>query len=114
MTYRDDDATDLVFVALASRTRRQILDIVKNAPGCNVSAVCAHFAISRIAVMKHLTVLEDAQLIVSRKEGRQRLLFHNAVPIQQIYDRWTTAYSALWAGHMTALKYRVETAGAPA
>jgi predicted transcriptional regulator len=87
-----------------------MLDIVKNRPGCNVNDVCASFDMSRIAVMKHLRQLEEAELILSRKEGRDRRLYHNAVPIQMIYDRWTTEYSALWAGRMTAIKYRVEGA----
>ena len=101
---------DAVFRALASEPRRRILDIVKNRPGCNVNDVAASFDMSRIAVMKHLRQLEEAQLILSRKEGRDRRLFHNAVPIQMIYDRWTTEYSALWAEGMTAVKYRVEAA----
>lgn len=101
---------DAVFRALASEPRRRMLDIVKNRPGCNVNDVSAAFDMSRIAVMKHLRQLEEAELILSRKEGRDRRLYHNAVPIQMIYDRWTTEYSALWAGRMTAIKYRVEAA----
>lgn len=99
---------DAVFRALASEPRRRMLDIVKNRPGCNVNDVAGEFDMSRIAVMKHLNQLEDAQLILSRREGRDRRLYHNAVPIQMIYDRWTTEYSALWAGRMTDVKYRVE------
>ena len=102
------DSMDAVFKALASRARRQILDIVKNAPGSNVGDVCAHFEMSRIAVMKHLAVLEEADLIVSEKEGRERKLYFNVVPIQLIYDRWTTEYSALWARRLADLKARVE------
>jgi DNA-binding transcriptional ArsR family regulator len=104
---------DAVFRALASETRRRILDIVKNRPGSNVNDVCASFETSRIAVMKHLRVLEEAQLVLSEKVGRERRLHHNAVPIQMIYDRWTTQYSALWASRVTGIKYRVESA-APA
>jgi hypothetical protein len=48
-------------------------------------------------------------LIVSRKEGRKRQLYFNAVPIQMIHDRWTTKYSALWAGGLTRIKYRIES-----
>jgi predicted transcriptional regulator len=99
---------DAVFRALASDSRRRMLDIVKNRPGCNVSDVAGAFDMSRIAVMKHLRQLEEAELILSRREGRDRRLYHNAVPIQMIYDRWTTEYSALWAGRMTDVKYRVE------
>ena len=103
------DSMDAVFKALASRARRQILDIVKNAPGSNVGDVCAHFEMSRIAVMKHLAVLEEADLIVSEKEGRERKLYFNVVPIQLIYDRWTMEYSAWWAGRMVDIKYAIET-----
>ena len=99
---------DAVFQALGNPSRRLILDIVKDRPGCSVNDVCEHFDTSRIAVMKHLKVLEEANLIHSEKVGRTRKLYHNAVPIQMIYDRWTTEYSALWAGRMTKIKYRVE------
>ena len=60
--------------------------------------------------MKHLHVLEQAELIVSEKEGRQRKMYFNAVPIQMIYDRWTTEYSSIWAGRLTQIKYRIESA----
>jgi predicted transcriptional regulator len=99
---------DDVFHALANATRRRILDILRERPGANVNEVCGFFDTSRIAVMKHLRVLEEAGLVISRREGRSRRLFFNAVPIQMIYDRWTTEYGALWARRLTDLKYRVE------
>lgn len=102
------DDMDAVFEALAHRDRRCILDIVKNNPGCYLNEICHLFDTSRIAIMKHLRVLEAANLITSRNEGRRRRLFHNAVPIQMVYDRWTTEYSALWAGEVTRIKYAVE------
>lgn len=101
---------DKVFQALGSASRRKILDIVRVKPGCSVTDVCRHFDVSRIAVMKHLTVLEQANLLVSEKNGRTRSLYFNAVPIQMIYDRWTDEFSAYWAERVTALKYRVEQA----
>ena len=103
-----EDPLGAVFGALASDSRRRILDIVKASPGCSVNHVAEHFEMSRIAVMKHLRVLEDAGLIRSQKPGRTRQLYFNAVPIQRIYDRWTTEYSALWAERLTRVKYRVE------
>lgn len=103
------DEMDAVFKALASASRRRILDIVKETPGCNVHHVCAYFDMSRIMVMKHLGILEHARLIHSEKQGRERKLYFNCVPIQGIYDRWTTQYSALWASTLTRLKYRVES-----
>lgn len=99
---------DSVFHALASATRRQMLDIVKDRPGCGVVDVCRYFDVSRIAVLKHLNVLEQAQLIVSEKQGRVRRLYFNAAPIQLIYERWTTDYSSEWAGRLTAFKRSVE------
>ena len=106
---------DAVFQALAHRDRRRILDIVKESPGCTVGDVSSRFATSRIAVMKHLRVLEEAGLLVSEQDGRRRRLYHNTVPIQMIYDRWTSAYSRYWSSKLTAIKYRVEEdAGASA
>ncbi len=105
------DDMEAVFAALAHRDRRRILDLVKNQPGCYLNEICSRFKTSRIALMKHLRVLESANLIVARPEGRRRRLFHNPVPIQMIYDRWTSEYSALWAGDITKIKYAVETKG---
>jgi predicted transcriptional regulator len=104
------ETMDAVFQALASGHRRKILDLVKSMPGCSVNDVCKYFDMSRIAVMKHLRILEDAGLLVSRKPGRTRELFFNAVPIQMIYDRWTTEYSQFWASQVTDLKFRLEAA----
>ncbi len=105
-----DEELDDVFQALAHRSRREILDILKSEPGTSVGNVCRHFETSRIAVLKHLRVLEGCGLVVSVKEGRTKRLYFNAVPIQLIHERWTTEYSELWASRLTALKYRVETA----
>ena len=98
-----------VFKALANDDRRLILDIVKSSPGITVGELSSRFEISRIGVMKHIRVLEEAQLLHSQKEGRSRRLYFNPVPIQMIYDRWTTEYSSLWSRRLTDLKYRVES-----
>ena len=73
-----------------------------------VGAVASHFEMSRIGVMKHLSILEDAELVLSEKVGRERRLYFNPMPIQQIYDRWTTQLTGFWAMHVAALKERVE------
>lgn len=99
---------DAVFQALANESRRRMLDIVKGEPGIGVGALSAEFDVSRIAVMKHLAVLEAANLVVSEKDGRTRRLYFNAAPIQMIHDRWTTEYSAYWAGQVTRIKYLAE------
>lgn len=105
----DERRMDITLQALSHAARRRILDIVRDSPGCSVSHVVKHFDTSRIAVMKHLRILEEAGLLITEKQGRTRLLYHNLIPIQLIYDRWTDEYSAFWAGHVTDLKYRVES-----
>jgi predicted transcriptional regulator len=103
-----DDDMDTTFHALAHRARRLALDLVKARPGCSVNDVCEHFTISRIAVMKHLGILEEAGLLKSEKVGRVRRLYFNAVPIQLVYDRWTDEYSSFWASKMADWKYELE------
>jgi len=102
-------AVDFLFAALAHRGRRRMLDLLMATPGMSVKALASQFDISRIAVLKHLQVLERADLVLSRKKGRTRHLFFNPVPIQLIHDRWTTKYSAFWSERMADIKDRVET-----
>ena len=102
------DQMDAVFQALAHAHRRRILDLVMSKPGIAVGELAKRFDTSRIAVMNHLAILERAGLIVSQKDGRSRRLHLNAVPIQMIHERWTTDFSAQWAGHLTGLKYAAE------
>jgi uncharacterized protein YndB with AHSA1/START domain len=85
-----------------------MLDLVKERPGMTVSDLASHFAFTRYAVLKHLRVLEDAGLIVRRRNGKTKELYLNAIPIQSIYDRWLSQYSARWASRLTALKYELE------
>lgn len=99
---------DLVFHALAHAARRKILDLVRHSPGCTVGKVCSAFECSRIAVLKHLRILEEAQLLLVRKDGRRRILYFNVVPIQLIYDRWTDDFSGFWATQAVDLKRAVE------
>lgn len=103
------DQLDAVFTALAHETRRRILDLLRGRPGAGVGEIAAEFDVSRIAIMKHLAVLEEAHLIVSQKDGRTRRLYFNAAPIRMIYDRWTDDYSDYWSGEITRLKYFAET-----
>ncbi len=99
---------DAVFLSLASTPRRQMLDIIRLMPGCTVGYVSDHFEMSRIGVLKHLNTLEGAGLIISDKQGRERSLFMNAVPLQLIHERWIDEYSEFWASRLTRLKYAVE------
>ena len=104
-----DDSMDAVFQALAHPVRRQMLDLIRSKPGAPVGEICEPFEMSRIGAMKHLNILETAGLIVSRPDGRSRLLFVNAVPIQMIYDRWISDWSSLWSHEITEIKYRAES-----
>lgn len=108
----NDHDMDAVFQALAHESRRRVLDIVKQRPGIGVGALASEFDVSRIAVMKHLAVLENAGLLHSEKDGRMRRLYFNPVPIQLIHERWTTEYSAYWSGNLTRIKYLAETQAA--
>src|SRR5882762_3270522 len=86
-------AVDEVFKALADPTRRSLLDELFREDGQTLSALEARFEISRFGVMKHLKVLEDAGLVVTRRDGRQKLHFLNPVPIRLIHDRWIDKYT---------------------
>jgi len=102
---------DKIFKALSDKSRRQILDLVKNKPGINVNELTEYFEFSRFAVMKHLKIMEDAELIISQKSGKNKLLYINAMPIQYIYDRWISKFSQVWASGLSQLKYSLEQEG---
>jgi predicted transcriptional regulator len=99
---------DHVFAALAHPLRRRMIDLLIEAPGMSVSALASNFDCSRIAVTKHVAGLENAGLVLSEKRGRERQLYFNVIPIQKIYDRWTTRYSAFWAQRLADLEDRIE------
>lgn len=99
---------DLVFAALAHPLRRRMIDLIIDMPGISVSALASNFDCSRIAVTKHVATLEQAALVLSERRGRERQLFFNVIPIQQIHDRWMDRYSVFWAQRMTDLESRFE------
>ena len=99
---------DEVFRALADPTRRGLLDELHREDGQTLSALEARVPMSRFGVMKHLRVLEDAGLVVTRRRGREKLHFLNAVPIRLIHDRWVSRYTEPWAATLTGLKRTIE------
>ena len=103
-----NDDMDLVFHALAHQTRRRILDLVRDHPGQSVGELAKAFDVSRIAIMNHLKVLEEAGLLVSQKDGRSRRLYLNAMPIQAIHERWSDGFSAYWADRLSFIKHAAE------
>lgn len=83
---------DAVFKALADPVRRRLLDNLHKRNGQTLSELCADQDMSRQAVTKHLAILEDAGVVVTRKRGREKLHYLNPVPIQDIADRWIEKY----------------------
>ena len=99
---------DLVYKALADRRRREILDLLKDEPK-TTGDICAKFKkLDRCTVMQHLGVLENAGLIFSKKEGRFRWNYLNAVPIREIYDRWINKYASPSVELLTRLRNDLE------
>ena len=99
---------DAVFKALADPTRRRLLDALFREDGQNLSALHARFPMTRFGVMKHLKVLEEAGLVVTRRRGREKLHFLNPVPIRLVHDRWVSKYAEPWAATLSDLKQRLE------
>lgn len=99
---------DAVWRALANPVRRRILDLLAEGPLTTGALAEAFGELSRFAVMQHLKVLEEAELVVPRRDGRQRFNHLNAVPIQRIYRRWVSRYTGRWADALVALKDELE------
>ncbi len=99
---------DLVFKALADRTRRQLLDRLFDRDGRTLTELESEFAMTRFGVMRHLRVLEEANLIVTRRLGRKKLHFLNPIPIRLIHDRWIDKYRARRAKALAELKRELE------
>ncbi|MEZ0068059.1 uncharacterized protein YndB with AHSA1/START domain/DNA-binding transcriptional ArsR family regulator [Streptacidiphilus sp. MAP12-20] len=100
---------DEVFKALADPTRRALLDALFESDGQTLSALEARFETSRFAVMKHLKQLEQAGLVVTRRQGREKLHFLNPVPIRLVHDRWVSKYAEPWAAALSDLKHDLES-----
>ena len=109
------DADDLVFRALADPVRRLLLDALFQRDGRSLgeleATVNQHVEMTRFGVAKHLRLLEQADLVISRKQGRAKLHHLNPVPIQQIHRRWIGKYTerAGVAAFLLDLKHHLET-----
>src|SRR4051812_22026223 len=99
---------DEVFRALADPTRRGLLDELFKEDGQTLGALEQRLPMSRFGVMKHLKVLEEANLVVTRRRGREKLHFLNPVPIRLVHDRWVSKYAEPWATTLTGLKHDLE------
>jgi uncharacterized protein YndB with AHSA1/START domain len=99
---------DEVFRALADPTRRSLLDELFRDDGQTLTALETRVAMSRFGVMKHLKVLEEAGLVVTRRRGREKLHYLNPVPIRLVHDRWVSKYSEPWVAGLSDLKQKLE------
>lgn len=103
------DEQDAVFRALGDPTRRAILDALFTVDGQTVGELCAPFPeMTRFGVMKHLRILEDANLLVAQKLGREKRHFLNAVPIQHLADRWVSKYAQPFTRALADLRADLE------
>ncbi len=99
-----DDEEDRVFRALGNRVRRRMLDRLKGEPA-TTGALCEAFPeLDRCTVMQHLRVLEEAGLVVTRKQGRERWNHLNAIPIAALHERWIGSYAAYAADKLLQLE----------
>lgn len=101
MHYEQDEA---VWRALANVTRREMLDTLREGPRTTGQIADRFPEITRFAVMQHLRVLADAELVLARRDGRERYNFLNPVPIQSIVDRWVAPYMKPWTEALLGLR----------
>ena len=101
--------TDQVFRALADPSRRFLLDLLFQRSGRTLGELERELDMTRFGVMKHLRVLENAGLVVTRRSGREKLHFLNAVPIREIHNRWIDKYTAHQVSALLDLKSSLES-----
>jgi uncharacterized protein YndB with AHSA1/START domain/DNA-binding transcriptional ArsR family regulator len=100
---------DAVFKALSDPTRRQLLDSLRDKAGQTLTELESGLGMTRFGVMKHLRVLETANLVVTRRSGRFKHHYLNAAPIQEVADRWIAPYQKPFARFALDLKTQLET-----
>ena len=109
VTYRQDMTDDdRVFRALADPTRRFLLDLLFMRDGRTLTELESELEMTRFGVMKHLRILEDAGIVVTRRAGREKLHFLNPVPIRLIHERWIDKYTERQVSALADLKNQLE------
>ena len=99
---------ELVWKALSDKTRRKILDILREKE-MTTGDLCRHFKkLTRYGIMKHLNILHNANLIIIKREGKNRWNYINPLPIQEIYERWVKKYEAGWSSYLIQFKNNME------
>ncbi len=99
---------DKLFKALADGSRRKILDRLRKEGGLSLNGICERFDMSRQAVTKHLVILEAANLVVTKKQGREKLHYLNPMPISDIYTRWIGKFEQKRVEALQTLKQALE------
>src|SRR4051794_22144201 len=99
---------DLVFKALADATRRELLDRLRAENGQTLNELCERLAMTRQAVTKHLAILEEANLVATVRQGREKLHYLNPVPIHEIGERWIRKFERAKLVALDELKKRLE------
>ncbi len=108
MSNPDKTRDELVFKALADSRRREILDLLKTR-GLTTGELCDHFRkLDRCTVMQHLGILEKADLIIVKRQGRRRWNYINPLPIKEIYDRWISRYASGTVDLLARMKREME------
>ena len=103
-----DADLDRVFKALADASRRRLLDLLRADNGQTLGALCEHLDMTRQAVSKHLALLEEANLVVSIRRGREKLHYLNPVPIHEIAERWIAPFERQRLRALDELKRKLE------
>lgn len=111
MTSVESAREDAVFKALSDPTRRALLDRLFTTDGLTLMELESQLAMTRFGVMKHLRVLERANLVLTRRAGRNKLHYLNPVPIRLIHDRWIDKYTERRVSALADLKSQLENAG---
>lgn len=109
--HEERDELHLVFKALADPTRRLLLDLLYARDGQTLTELESGLEMTRFGVMKHLKVLEEANLVVTRRAGREKLHFLNPIPIRMVHDRWIDKYTERQVTALLDLKNRLEESG---
>lgn len=99
---------DAIFKALSDPTRRQLLDTLRDRGGLSLTELEQGLGMTRFGVMKHLKVLEEANLVLTRRDGRFKYHYLNALPIQEVADRWMAPYAKPLARFALNLKNALE------
>jgi DNA-binding transcriptional ArsR family regulator len=108
VTDDDDRQADAVFRALGDRSRRLLLDSLRERNGQTLTELCAGLAMARQSVSKHLAVLEGASLVTTVRRGREKLHYLNPAPINGIAERWISQYDQERVSALADLKRALE------